>query len=61
MGLIRNLVLLGVGFVALRAVRKMMEAADASRVKVKAKANEAMRDMPRLKLDPVTGVYRPES
>jgi hypothetical protein len=27
---------------------------------VKAKANEAMRDMPRLKLDPVTGVYRPE-
>ena len=60
MGLIRNLVLLGVGFVALRAVRKMMEAAEASRVKVKAKADGAMRDMPRLRLDPVTGVYRPE-
>ena len=32
-----------------------------AKVKVKAKAEEATAKMPRLKLDPITGVYTPEA
>ncbi len=60
MGFLRNMALLAVGYLAMKTVKRAIESAEAQRVKVKAKADDMAAKMPKLKLDPTTGVYRPE-
>jgi hypothetical protein len=60
MGLIRNVVVLGLGYLAIKAVKHMLANVQAQQEKVKARANDAAGRIPKLKLDPVTGVYSPE-
>jgi L-2-hydroxyglutarate oxidase LhgO len=60
MGFIRNALLMAVGFLAIKTLKRAMENIEAQKVKIKAKADEAQTKMPNLKFDPVTGVYRPE-
>ncbi len=61
MGFIRNILMLSIGYLAIKTLKRAIENAEAQRVKVKAKAEEAVAKMPRLKLDPITGVYKPEA
>jgi len=61
MNFIRNVIALGLGFLAVKAAQRMLANAQASQEKVKAKANNAAGRIPTLKMDPVTGVYRPEA
>ncbi len=61
MGLLRSLMVLVLGYVAVMTVKRIMEAAEAQKIKVKAKAEQATAKIPTLKLDPVTGYYRPEA
>ena len=62
MGFIRNLIVLGLGLLAFKAIKRAMadlEAAqERARVKAKAPDDQAMKT---LRLDPVTGVYTPEA
>ena len=60
MGFIRNVVTIGLGYLAVRTVQRMLANAQSQQQKVKAKANDAAARIPTLKMDPVTGVYRPE-
>jgi hypothetical protein len=60
MGIVRNALLMVVGFLALKTLKRAMENIEAQKVKIKAKADDAQTKMPNLKFDPVTGVYRPE-
>ena len=62
MGFFRNVIALGLGFLVVKTAQRMLANAQAQQEKVKAKSNDQMaRNMPKLKLDPVTGVYRPEA
>ena len=61
MGFIRNIVAIGLGYLAVRTVQKMLANAQAQQEKVKAKVNDAQSRIPTLKMDPVTGIYRPEA
>ncbi|MDE2384523.1 MAG: hypothetical protein KGO53_07885 [Alphaproteobacteria bacterium] len=61
MSFLRNVVMLGLGLLVVKTVQRAIENAEAQRVKVKAKADDVAAKMPKLKLDPVTGVYRPEA
>jgi len=61
MGFIRNLVAIGLGYVAIRTVQKVLAKAQAEQEKVKAKAPNTAGRIPTLKMDPATGVYRPEA
>jgi len=63
MGFIRNLIAVGLGYIAIRTVQKILANAEAQHenAKVKAKAPASQGNIPSLKLDPVTGVYRPEA
>jgi prefoldin subunit 5 len=61
MNFLRNMLLLGLGYLAVKTLKRAIENVEAQRVKVKAKAEEATAKMPRLKLDPITGVYTPEA
>jgi hypothetical protein len=60
MGIVRNALLMVVGFLAIKTLKRAMENIEAQKVKIKAKADDAQTKMPNLKFDPVTGVYRPE-
>ncbi|MEO9167968.1 MAG: hypothetical protein ABI230_06170 [Aestuariivirga sp.] len=61
MGIIRDVVAIGLGFLVMKAVQRMLASAQAQQERVKAKANKpAAGRIPTLKLDPVTGIYRPE-
>jgi hypothetical protein len=61
MGFIRNIVALGLGYLAIKTVQRMLANAEAQQQKVKAKADNTTSRIPTLKLDPVTGVYKPEA
>ena len=61
MGLIRNIVILGFGFLVVKMAQRMLANVHAQQEKVKAKVNETAGRIPKLKLDPVTGIYRPEA
>ncbi len=60
MGLLRNMLMMAVGYLALKTLKRAIENVEAQKVKVKAKADHFAAQMPKLKLDPVTGVYKPE-
>ena len=60
MGLLRNMIMLAVGYLAVKTLKRAIENMEAQKVKVKAKADNFAAQMPKLKLDPVTGVYTPE-
>ncbi len=61
MGFIRNVVVIGLGFLVMKAAQRMLANAQAQQERVKATANKpATGRIPTLKLDPVTGIYRPE-
>ena len=60
MGLIRNIVVMGLGFLVVKMAQRMLANAQAQQEKVKAKVNDAAGRIPKLKLDPITGIYRPE-
>ncbi|MEO9169386.1 MAG: hypothetical protein ABI230_13380 [Aestuariivirga sp.] len=61
MGIIRDVVAIGLGFLVMKAAQRMLASAQAQQERVKAKANKpAAGRIPTLKLDPVTGIYRPE-
>ena len=60
MGLLRNLLVLAVGYLAVKTLKRAIENMEAQKVKVKAKADNFAQQMPKLKLDPITGVYKPE-
>ena len=60
MGLLRNIMMLAVGFLAVKMLKRAIENVEAQKVKVKAKADNFAAQMPKLKLDPITGVYKPE-
>ena len=60
MGLIRNIVVMGLGFLVVKMAQRMLANAQAQQEKVKAKVNDAAGRIPTLKLDPITGIYRPE-
>jgi len=61
MGFLRNLALLAVGYLAMKTLKRAIQNVEAQKVKVKAKADDMAANMPKLKLDPATGVYRPEA
>ena len=60
MGLLRNMLLMAVGYLALKTLKRAIENVEAQKIKVKAKADNFAAQMPKLKLDPLTGVYKPE-
>ena len=60
MGLLRNMLLMAVGYLALKTLKRAIENVEAQKIKVKAKADNFAAQMPKLKLDPITGVYKPE-
>lgn len=63
MGFIRNMVVLALGVLAFKMIKRAMSdleaAQEKARVKAKAPADEA--GMKKLKLDPITGIYTPEA
>ena len=61
MGFIRTFILMGLGYLAMKTMKRAIENLEAQKAKVKAKSDQAQVQMPKLKLDPVTGVYRPEA
>jgi len=61
MGIVRTVILMGLSYLALKTMKRAIETMEAQRVKVKTKADDVASKMPKLKLDPVTGVYRPEA
>ena len=60
MGLLRNMMMLAVSYLAIKTLKRVIENVEAQKVKVKAKADNFATQMPKLKLDPITGVYKPE-
>ncbi|MEP6828646.1 MAG: hypothetical protein ABJA10_11295 [Aestuariivirga sp.] len=60
MGLLRTMLMLAVGYLAVKTLKRAIENIEAQKVKVKAKADDFATQMPKLKLDPITGVYKPE-
>ncbi len=61
MGFVRNALLMALGYLAVKTLKRAMENIEAQKVKIKAKADEAQTKMPNLKFDPDSGVYRPEA
>lgn len=61
MGFVRNALLMALGYLVVKTLKRAMENIEAQKVKIKAKADEAQTKMPTLKFDPVSGVYRPEA
>ena len=60
MGLLRSMLMLAIGYLAFKTLKRSIENVEAQKVKVKAKADNFAAQMPKLKLDPMTGVYKPE-
>lgn len=63
MGFIRNLVVLAMGVLAFKMVKRAMIDLEAAQEKarVKAKTPTADQSMKTLKPDPITGIYTPEA
>ncbi len=63
MGFIRNLVVLAMGVLAFKMVKRAMIDLEAAQEKarVKAKTPAADQSMKTLKPDPITGIYTPEA
>ena len=61
MGFIRTVILMGLGYLAVKTMKRAIENLEAQKLKVNAKSDQAQTQMPKLKLDPLTGVYRPEA
>ena len=59
--ILRNIIMFGLCYLAFKAVQRTLQKLEAQRVKVKTRAGEHMARMPRLRLDPVTGAYKPEA
>ena len=60
MGFFRTAALMIVGWIAIKTMKRALENLEAQQVKVKVK-EPSIKDMPSLKLDPITGVYVPEA
>jgi hypothetical protein len=60
MGFVRTAALMLIGWIVLKTMKRALENLEAQQVKAKVKEPKA-KDMPRLKLDPITGVYVPEA
>ncbi len=62
MGILRTAALMILGWIALKTMKRALENLEAQRVKAKVRQPQPQaKDMPRLRLDPVTGVYVPEA
>ena len=61
MGFFRTAALMVVGWIAIKTMKRAIENLEAQQVKAKVKPEKQVKDMPRLKLDPITGVYVPEA
>jgi hypothetical protein len=61
MGFFRTAALMIVGWVAIKMMKRAIENIEAQQVKAKVKPEKSVKDLPRLKLDPITGVYVPEA
>jgi hypothetical protein len=61
MGFLRTAALMIVGWVAIKTMKRAIENLEAQQVKAKVNPEKQVKDMPRLKLDPITGVYVPEA
>jgi hypothetical protein len=61
MGFLRTAALMIVGWIALKTMKRALEIFEAQQVKAKVNPEKSVKDLPRLKLDPITGVYVPEA
>lgn len=61
MSFFRTIALMVVGYVALKSLKRVAANLEAQQVKAKVKQPQQSDNMPRLKLDPITGVYVPEA
>lgn len=61
MGFFRTVALMIIGWIAIKAMKRAIENLEAQQVKAKVSPEKQVKDMPRLKLDPITGVYVPEA
>ena len=61
MGFFRTAALMIVGWIAIKTMKRAIENLEAQQVKAKVKPEKQVKDMPRLRLDPITGVYVPEA
>ena len=61
MGFFRTAALMIVGWIAIKTMKRAIENLEAQQVKAKVKPEKQVKDLPRLKLDPITGVYVPEA
>ncbi len=62
MGFLRTVALMILGWIALKTMKRALENFEAQKVKAKVRQPQPQsKDMPRLRLDPVTGVYVPEA
>ena len=60
MSFFRTAALMIIGWVAFKTMKRALENIEAQQVKAKVKQPDP-KDMPRLRLDPITGVYVPEA
>ena len=60
MGFFRTLALTAVGYILFKSMKRAVAHLESQQVKAKVK-EPSMKEMPRLKLDPITGVYVPEA
>jgi hypothetical protein len=61
MAFFRNVALMVVGFIAVKAMKRAMKNIEAQQVKAKVQEPQSSGDVKRLKLDPITGHYVPEA
>jgi membrane protein implicated in regulation of membrane protease activity len=58
--ILRSLMMLVLGLIVAQMAKRFLQNVEAQKARVKAKADQALKGT-RLKLDPVTGVYKPEA
>jgi len=58
--ILRSLMMLVLGLLVAQMAKRFLQNIENQKARVKAKADEAIRGT-RLKLDPITGVYKPEA
>ncbi len=62
MGFLRTAALMILGWIALKTMMRALQNLEAQKVKAKVRdPQQHAKDMPRLRLDPITGVYVPEA
>ncbi len=59
--MLKTITIIAAGLLSLIAMRKIMAAAEAAKVRVRAKQPEAQTNLQRLRQDPRTGVYYPDN